>query len=249
MRQGISQRPLIRLFVCTLSAFAAAGCSETEEATDAPEATAAFSDSPAPFDLRGDLEGLMLVYYDAEGAHTATTRSEVPEGAREHVLVDDLNIAPEEREAGVVYVADLRAPDDQGSYPSRQYRRAAFDELIAELTGAAQREQERLAAAAEAAVVAAQAEAAGITLYGASWCSACRQAAHYFEAEGIPFEEKDIERDPGARQEMVARAQAAGVNPGGIPVITIGSEVLTGFSEGAVAAALARHSQASPRNL
>jgi hypothetical protein len=61
-----------------------------------------------PFEVRGDATGLLLVWYDEDGVHTAATREEIPAGQREHVRVDDLRLAPDERlDPELVYVADL----------------------------------------------------------------------------------------------------------------------------------------------
>ena len=68
-------------------------------------------------------------------------------------------------------------------------------------------------------------------IYGASWCGACRQARQFFEREGVAFVDRDIERDPGARDEMNQKARAAGVPTSGIPVIDVRGTILTGFDE------------------
>src|SRR5690606_10354384 len=60
-----------------------------------------------PFEVRGEAEGLLLVWFDEEGLHTASRRSEIPEAHRDAVRVDDLSLAPEERlDPELVYVAD-----------------------------------------------------------------------------------------------------------------------------------------------
>ncbi len=33
-----------------------------------------------------------------------------------------------------------------------------------------------------------------VIIYGAEWCGACKEAAHYFHEHGVPFVEKDIEK-------------------------------------------------------
>ncbi|NJD63107.1 MAG: glutaredoxin family protein, partial [Deltaproteobacteria bacterium] len=37
-----------------------------------------------------------------------------------------------------------------------------------------------------------------IIIYTASWCRDCRAAKKFLDARGIPYEEIDIEKDPGA---------------------------------------------------
>ncbi|HCF56632.1 MAG TPA: hypothetical protein DFS52_01380 [Myxococcales bacterium] len=72
------------------------------------------------------------------------------------------------------------------------------------------------------------------TLYTTSWCGACRRARAWFGQEGIDFEEKDIEKDSAAQQEMTRKCQRAGLRSGGVPVIDIDGEVMVGFDEARV---------------
>jgi glutaredoxin len=78
-----------------------------------------------------------------------------------------------------------------------------------------------------------------VIIYGAEWCGACHQAAAYLRRKGIPFIEKDIEKDPQAAREMQGKLRSAGVRNGGsIPVIDVRGKVMVGFSPGAVDEAL-----------
>ncbi len=168
-----------------------------------------------PFALQGEAEGLLLVWYDAEGAaHTASQRSEIPEERRHQVRVDSLEVAPEARlDPGQIYVADLREAAEDGQYPVWRVSREAFE-----------------AALVKAEPQVAQQVAQGVVLYSASWCGACRQAAQYMRQHQIPFVEKDIEKEPGARDEMQAKARAQGIRTSGIPVIDVNGTLMTGFN-------------------
>src|ERR1700742_2990660 len=96
----------------------AANNAENAAKADEPEAIA------APFAIKGEAEGLLLVWYDFKGVQTAQKRSEVPDAQRANVRVDSLNVAPDARlDADHIYVADLRAPDASGSYPVRKASR------------------------------------------------------------------------------------------------------------------------------
>lgn len=44
-----------------------------------------------------------------------------------------------------------------------------------------------------------------ILVYSASWCRDCREAKRFLEANHIPYTEIDVERTPGAIEEIVAR--------------------------------------------
>jgi glutaredoxin 3 len=47
---------------------------------------------------------------------------------------------------------------------------------------------------------------ADITMYSRSWCPYCRAAKELLESKGAAYNEIDIEREGGARQEMVQKA-------------------------------------------
>jgi glutaredoxin len=219
-------RALLLTFVLVLGSVACSGpddaTSETQPQAGAPLASAGEVIDP-PFAVRGEAEGLMITWFDAEGTHVAERRSDVPETARAEVRVDSPSLAPEDRDADHVLVADLRRADESGRYVVRRVPRVAFED--------------RVRAAREAAVTAV---ASGeIIVFGASWCGACRQAEGHLRARGVAFEERDIEADPGARQDMIRRARAAGITPNGIPVIDIRGRVLQGFDAQAIDRALA----------
>ena len=171
-----------------------------------------------PFEIKGEAEGLLLVWYDEHGtAHPASNRGEVPEARRDSVRVDALEVAPDQRlDPAFVYVADLRAPGAGGQYVVRKVARDAFETALA---SAPARSGEKAAGAS-----------GDVIIYGASWCGACKQAAQYFSQKGVPFVEKDIEKQPGARTEMMTKAKAQGVQTGGIPVIDVRGTLLPGFN-------------------
>jgi len=181
-----------------------------------------------PFAVRGELEGLLLVWYDADGvAHTAESRGQVPDERRAQVRVDSLEVPPEARlDPALMYVADLRAAVADGSYPVRTVSREAFEAALTK------------PAPADSALASVGGE--DVIIYGASWCGACKQAARYLSQKQVPFVEKDIEKEPGARSEMNAKAKAQGVRTSGIPVIDVHGKLLTGFSAPALDALLGR---------
>jgi glutaredoxin len=175
-----------------------------------------------PFDVQGEAEGLLLVWYDEQGAaHPASSRGEVPEAHRANVRVDALELAPEQRlDPAFVYVADLRAPASGGQYPVRKLERAAFESSLASVA----------VATSDSPGATEKSGSSDVIIYGASWCGACKQAARFFSQKGVAFVEKDIEKEPGARSEMLAKAKAQGVQTGGIPVIDVRGTMLGGFN-------------------
>jgi glutaredoxin len=174
-----------------------------------------------PFAVRGSAEGLVLTWYDEEGAHGASSRAEVPVERRAEVRVDSLEIAPDDRDPDHVFVADLRTANEQGDYTVRRLSREAFEDHVAQFVAAAHAE-------------APHAGQADVIIYGAEWCGACHEAAAYLRSRGIAFVERDIEHDPGAREEMQRAASAAGIPTSSIPIIDFRGTIMRGFDRAAI---------------
>lgn len=212
----------------------AGGCGNPPQgATKASAAVQGEPQPPAPeaveppFAVQGELEGLLLVWYDAEGVHTAQKRADVPEAQRANVRVDSLNVAPDKRlDADHVYVADVRSPDASGNYPVRRATRQWFDMQV------------------DKAKPAPAVDEAGVTIYMASWCGACRATASYLRSRKVPFVEKDIEKDAAAGVEMQRKAQAKGLTPRGVPVIDFRGEILLGFDQARLERLVDRYAKA-----
>ncbi len=74
-----------------------------------------------------------------------------------------------------------------------------------------------------------------ITLYTTPWCPHCSRARQWLRHNGIPFVERDIEKDPANRRALTA------LNPrGGVPTIDVDGQVMVGFCEHQVGEAIAR---------
>lgn len=169
-----------------------------------------------PFEVSGELDGLLMVWFDAEGLHTASKRSEIPEAQRASVRIDSLNAAPDARlDPEHVYVADLRNAGADGNYPVQKATRAWFDSQVDRA------KPQPAAAVADGSIV----------VYKASWCGACRAAAAYLRSRHVEFVEKDVEKEPGANEEMLRKAQAKGLHPRGVPVIDFRGEIMLGFDQ------------------
>jgi glutaredoxin len=153
----------------------------------------------------------------------------VPEARRGEVRVDSLEVAPEDRDPDHVFVADLREAGDGGRYVVRRMTRADFDRRV-ETFG------DTLEGGGPSST--GQAATAEVVIFGASWCGACREAEAFLRGRGIPFVERDIEREPGAREDMQRRAQAAGVRPTGIPIIDFRGRIIQGFDREALERAI-----------
>ena len=171
-----------------------------------------------PFAVRDELQGLLLVWFDDKGLHTAKTRAEIPEARRKQVRVDSLTVAPDKRlDPDHVYVADVSAPAASGGYAVHKHTRAWFE-------AQADAQTPKLATT----------DGSGATLYMASWCGACKAAAKFLHSRNIPVVEKDIEKDAAANAEMLRKAQAAGKTPRGVPVIDFRGHIILSFDQAAL---------------
>jgi len=73
----------------------------------------------------------------------------------------------------------------------------------------------------------AQKKRLDITMYSTAWCGYCKKARNWFKKHGIPYVEKDVEKDAAGAAEF----QKITGGRGGVPVITVGNDVIRGFAE------------------
>jgi len=199
-----------------------------------------------PITVRDDTQGLLLTWIDDKGDfHVETRVADVPLMGRDSVRVVDPN-RDDGTHADRVYVVDLRQAGPDGTYPVRTMARADFEAIAV-----ARREKTgpTLASAAPPASSApgAQADVGApgkpasrpvVIVYGASWCGACHQAMDYLRRKGIPYVEKDVEKDPAAAREMQQKLAKNGLPAGSIPVIDVRGKVMIGFDPHAIDSAL-----------
>jgi len=198
-----------------------AGCPSESKKKDAPDAGPQF----ARLEVTDAAEHLLFTYLLADGSFQSVNQvAEVPEEAREQVVVIDTRLSPEERQSSkVIYVADLSAKREDGSYPCRPVSRFKFErDLLREpgkTSGVLPPECEGLA------------ESPGdhVIIYSTSWCGVCKATARFLQKEKIPYVEKDVEKDKQAQQEMACKALKTGTRVNGVPVIDIAGTLLLGF--------------------
>jgi len=246
------RRPLVALALTLAMATACQRRAPGGEGGAAPAVTPegrAEAAPAVPFEVRADSGELMFFWFDGRAAgHIVQRVADVPEARREMVRVDPSN--PAQRPPGWVYVADLRAPTPRGTFPVRAMRADAFAAQLRAMAGVREAPGTPVAPPTQPPTQVAQAGGAhgggapqpngpGVIVYGASWCSACHAAAGWFRSHNVPFVEKDIEQDPAAQQEMVAKAQRAGVPTGSIPILDVRGRILVGFSPPDIERALA----------
>lgn len=175
--------------------------------------------------MRADRTNLVFSYKKGDGAEfeTATRIQDVPAQARAHVVVTDLGLSPEDRQAGrYVYVADLRAARKDGTYPVAVASRYGFETGTSSTAGSA----------------AGAGGAKRVVMYSASWCGVCKKAKRLMKTWGVPMEEKDIEASRSAQKELAAKAAAHGFQPGGVPVIDVDGIILQGLDAQSLKSAL-----------
>lgn len=217
----------------------AAACSKPQEE---PAVQVAPTAIPLPPPI-GDQAGAHTLRYFAVTSgqlESVRTPSEVPEGARGQVLVtyDDPAL-----QGPWLYVADLM--QKQGEHYA--VRSVAREELEAQVAAARPKPKPEQSAdkappAAGTAASAAGAVDQDVVIFRTAWCGYCKKAAEYLSLKGVPFVEKDLEADPGARQDMQQRAQRAGFPANrlqGVPILSVKGKIIPGFDRGAIDRALA----------
>ena len=63
----------------------------------------------------------------------------------------------------------------------------------------------------------------GVTIYTTEWCGVCKRAKAFFQQNGVPFREWDVEKTEYGALKF---KQLGG---SGVPVITVGPEKMMGF--------------------
>jgi len=202
-------------------------CADKDDGT-AP--AAAEEDLPA-LTLTDETPELLLTWVDDKGrTHTGVTIAEVPQGSRDMVRV----ITPTGGHGALLYVADLRTKQADGSYPVRTMKRAEWEAMIAKRRGT----DKPIPAGPPAASSVAPPGGLTAIIYGAEWCGPCHQAAAYLRGKGVRVVEYDVEKEPKYAQEMQQKLARAGKGGGTIPVIDVGGVVLQGYSPGALERAI-----------
>lgn len=226
-----ARRLLLWLLAVALVVVAAPACKRSQAASKTEE--------PAPVVVRADSQGLLLTWIDDKGDfHVETSVADVPLMGRDAVRVVDPD-KDDGTHADRVFVVDLRNAGADGTFPVRVMTRADFEALAVarrEKTGptlasAAPPPASATPPADDTPTGSAKPPArALVVIYGASWCGACHDAEKYLRGKGVPYVEKDIEKDQGAAREMQEKLAKNGLRSGSIPVIDVRGKVMVGFN-------------------
>jgi len=74
---------------------------------------------------------------------------------------------------------------------------------------------------------------AKVTIYTTPTCVFCKMAKAFFKNHNIPYQEKNVAAEEGARNEMIQKSEQLGV-----PVIDVDGKIIVGFDEAALTSAL-----------
>ena len=193
---------------------------------------------PAPPVVTAEGGPYVLRYFSPTTGNLLVAKkvADVPKGARAQVIVvpDDPKL-----QGPWLFVADVSKDDA----PAKEATKPATSQFPCRTVDRYAMERERAAEVAVAAASAAKnAPADGeVVLYKTAWCGYCKKAARYLELKGVAFKKLDLERDPGARADMMRRAKEVGYPASklqGVPILYIKGHILSGFSREAIDAAL-----------
>ena len=237
MRSQVSMPLGVLLVLAAALLLPAHGCKKGGSAKGGRSAKGKTPPRMPKLKIRADSKKLRFTWRDAKGDYQTTDRvAKVPKGRRAAVVVTDLSLSPEERRAAsLIFLADLRTPRKDGTYRYTTVSRYRFEEQ-ADQGGTPAARPTAGPVAADAGTARARpprappARAAGpIVLYSTSWCPACRALRSYLVRKGVRFVEKDIEKDPAAKAELLRKAARAGVRVRGVPVTDLRGTIVVGF--------------------
>jgi glutaredoxin len=202
---------------CFLSA-----CPNKEKSTDSPKE---IEQDFAEIKIKDDSTQLLFTYLLADGNFKTVEKiADVPEKARSQVIVFDTSLSPEERGSSqLVYVADLTDKLPDGSYRYSLVSRFEFERNLLREPGS------HSSVLPEKCQDLEPSPKDRILLYSAEWCGVCKATADFLQKEGIPFEKRDIEKNPKAQQELSCKALKSGQRINGIPVLDIGGALMLGL--------------------
>ncbi len=217
------------LLFCLVIGFS---CSKTQEKSESPAKKTEKTPALRPIDET--TENILYNYIDEQGNfHAVENSDDVPDAFRNDVVVIDLNLSPEQRgSAESVVVADLERLDEKGHFTLRVENRAKFDQAIK------LKRKWKLNEAPQALAQASPQQLQNVQLtpntdqvilYSTAWCGYCKAARKWLTSNGVPFVEKDIEKDDQASLELQAKLARAGQQTGGVPVIDWKGQLVSGF--------------------
>ncbi|MCX7959241.1 MAG: hypothetical protein N3B13_09360 [Deltaproteobacteria bacterium] len=191
-------------------------CKKSQQAKEEPEEI-----NPPQITVSRENKNLVFSYIDKDGNFRDTQNiDDIPEDSKRQVIVFDTSVPPEKRLSHkIIYIADLTKPDKDGKFryniASRYEFESALREGIRPSSGNTDVKQ----------------DGKSVIIYTTSWCGVCAQLRKYLRAKGVPYVEKDIEKDESARNEMISKLRGSGLKGSGVPVIDLYGEIIVGFNK------------------
>ncbi len=226
------------LLACLVVAALACRSTPNPGAATAPPPAEPSGEALPALKLTAETPNLLLTWIGEEGDfHVAEAIDQVPEARRAQVRVV-LTDQPAGSGASV-YVADLSAKREDGSYAVRSMPRSEWEKLGADLRKtrmealAPGAKPEPTEAAKEPPAVAPNGAITAI-VYGADWCKPCHDAERYLKSLGVHVTKKDIEESRAAQAEMREKLMRANRSGASIPVIDVMGRILVGYSPGSL---------------
>lgn len=204
-----------------LAAILLACAPETPPRPEGPQGPAAAAAATASYDPTA---AAVLTFAGERGSFAdAKAPDAIPEASRGMVRVSLLDgPAPP---PGLVWVGNFRTPGEDGKIALSTVPRDAFEELALG-QGLSSKFELPPGLAPPENVVTSHGD---VIVYKTAWCGVCKKVESYLKKKGVPFESKDIEKDPKAAAELQAKAASTGVRTGSVPIIDVKGELLVGF--------------------
>ena len=225
---GLRDRTKVFFWLC--AAFVVTGCksesTKSEKGAAVTEEARETEDIPLPV-VSETAPNLLFSYVGKSGQMISVADiTEVPEKARERVLVVDLSKTPQERMAHrYAFFADLSEKNAEGKYDVTVVSRYKSSKGEGPPAGVL------------------PANNADIIVYSAVWCGFCRKLEKWLDESGTPYLKRDVQKDPGADRELKAKLSQAGISSGGIPVTDVAGTIVVGFNKPKLAALIEQWSQ------
>jgi len=173
------------------------------------------------FSVTEDNPDLLFQYFEPGTGRPVTTKSvsDVPEAARKAVVVFSTALKKGEFPPSQIIVADLSAKQDDGTYPFRLVSRYA-----PQGKKPGQPAESRKSAASRGGEV---------LVFTTSWCPHCRTAVNWLASNKVPFKERNVEQDAGARGELAKLGSEAGIPEqmlSTVPILYVKGQLMLGFN-------------------
>ncbi len=214
----------------------AAACQKPAEEPSAVQDDAGSAPVLQSFQVR-DGDATLVFQYAAPGTgklEVARKVADVPEQARGNVIVLSTALRKGDVPANLMIVANLSEASSDGTYPYRLVSR--YDRVRP--TGSTQGPGPAGGTSGPSATASDK-----VLLFSTSWCPHCRTARQWLQANGVPFEEKDVESDPSAQSLLVELGRKQGLSENmlsSVPILYVKGQLILGFNQAEVARLLGR---------